>query len=277
MAAMTKLADRAEGVIAAKVAEDFAHAVGVAGLAAATACFGRTTVTRLAALPGHSGYNRARGFNLDDVDQLPAICSFFTDAGLPPLIEVWAGDASPALGQQLAHAGFFAAEVNVTLWAEPGSGASAADPEHREIGPHAIELHELTAEEDDAGYLDTLFRGYGLSTEPLSAEQTMMAIEHRSPQLRRYLAYVGGRPAAAAALYIGPEGTYFAGAATIPAMRGRGCQSALIRRRLRDAGTVTQPVFVTTAFDSSSQSNLQRHGFQIVHTRALWRRIPTGT
>jgi hypothetical protein len=104
-----------------------------------------------------------------------------------------------------------------------------------------------------------------------------MAIEHRSTHLRRYLAYVDGRPAAAAALYPGSQGTYFAGAATIPTMRGRGCQSALIRRRLGDAAAAAHPAVVTTAFDSPSQSNLQRHGFGIVHTRTLWRRLPTGT
>jgi hypothetical protein len=67
--------------------------------------------------PGNPAYNKARGFNLHDVDHLPAIVE------LSPLIEVWAGDASPALGQRLAHAGFYAAEVNGTLRAEPGSGA----------------------------------------------------------------------------------------------------------------------------------------------------------
>jgi hypothetical protein len=99
----------------------------------------------------------------------------------------------------------------------------------------------------------------------------MMAIEHRSPGLRRYLAYVDDQPAAAAALYTTPRNAYFAGAATIPAMRNRGCQSALIRRRLRDA-TAGQ-VVVTTAFGSPSQANLQRLGFTIEHTRTLWRRL----
>jgi hypothetical protein len=34
-----------------------------------------------------------------------------------------------------------------------------------------------------------------------------------------------------------------------------------------------QSVVVTTAFGSPSQANLQRLGFALVHTRALWRRL----
>jgi hypothetical protein len=101
----------------------------------------------------------------------------------------------------------------------------------------------------------------------------MMAIEHRSPRLRRYLAYASGRPAAAGGLYAAGRQCYLAGAATVPGLRGRGCQGALIRRRLRDAAAVADQVVVTTAFGSPSQANLERLGFAVVHTRTLWRRL----
>jgi len=263
---MRQVADEAEKVITAKIDEDFAHADTDPSLASASARFGRTTATRLGALPGHPAYNKARGFNNDDVGHLDAICAFFTDAALQPLIEVWAGDASAALGRRLARAGFYAAEVNVTLQTATGAQASTRpDP--------AIAIREVTADEDDSVYLDTLFHGYGLNTKGSSPQQAMMTIEHRSPRLRRYVAHVGGRPAAAAALYTTPQRAYFAGAATLPSMRGRGCQRALIQRRLRDAAATANDVVVTTAFGSPSQTNLQRLGFGIVHTRALWRRL----
>jgi N-acetylglutamate synthase-like GNAT family acetyltransferase len=265
IAGMGQHADEAEMVITAKIDEDFARAATDPSLAAAKACFGHTTATWLAALPGHPAYNKARGFNNDDIDQLEAICAFFTDAALLPLIEVWAGDASASLGRRLAYAGFYAAEVNVTLQAQPSQPSSTTTPDP------GIEIREVAASDDDTVYLKTLFNGYGLSTEPVSPQQTMMAIEHRSPHLRRYLAYVDDQPAAAAALYTTQRGAYFAGAATIPAMRHRGCQSALIRRRLHDAAATAQQIAVTTAFGSPSQANLQRLGFSIAHTRTVWR------
>jgi hypothetical protein len=89
----------------------------------------------------------------------------------------------------------YAAEVNVTLRAQPGRAASTPTPDRRRI-----ELRELAASDDDTVYLDTLFQGYGLHSESVSTQQTMMTIEHRSPHLRRYLAYLDSQPAAAAAL-----------------------------------------------------------------------------
>jgi len=270
MASMRQLAREAERVVTAKIAEDFGHAVAVSDLGAATACFGRTTVTRLAALPMHRAYNKARGFTIDDVEHLPAVCAFFIEAGIPPLIEVWAGDTSAVLERRLTDAGFHPADINVTLQTEPGQSTSPTTENH-----HSIELREIATSDDDTVYLDTLFRGYGLHNEPTSTQQTMMAIEHRTPHLRRYLAYVEDQPAAAAALYTTPDGAYLAGAATVPAMRNRGCQGALIKRRLHDAATAHR-IVVTTASGSPSQANLIRHGFHIVHTRTLWRQ-PTET
>jgi hypothetical protein len=263
---MDHLAFAAESVITAKIAEDFGRAETVPSLGAATASFGRTTATRLAALPGHLAYNKARGFNLEDLDHLSGICAFFDDAGVEPRIEVWSGDASAALSRHLTEAGFHAAAVNVTLHRRRGPSASETGPDSSGIAVREV----VTGSDDEAVYLDTLLHGYGLHTRPGSFQQTMMTIEHRGSNLRRYLASVEGRPAAAAAVYTAPTGTYLAGAATVATMRNRGCQGALIRRRLRDAAAVANPVVVTTAVGSPSQANLERHGFRVAHTRTLW-------
>jgi hypothetical protein len=262
---MGQQTNEAEMIITAKIEEDFARAATETGLAAAQARFGRTTATRLAALPGHPAYNKARGFNNDDIDDLGAICAFFTDVALLPVVEVWARDASAALGRRLAHAGFYAAEVNVTLQAQPGRpySTSTSDP--------GMEIREVATGDADTIYLNTLFDGYGLSPDAPAPQRTMMAIEHRSPHLRRYLAYIDDQPAAAAALCTTRQRAYLAGAATVPTMRNRGCQSALIQRRLRDAAPTAPQIVATTAFGSPSLANLQRLGFTIAHTRTLWR------
>jgi hypothetical protein len=263
---MSQRAAEAETVITSKISEDFARAARNRELGAAQARFGQVTATRLAALPGHAAYNKARGFSHEDGERLAEICDFFAAAAVPPVIEVWAGDASAALGQRLARAGFYAAEVNATLAAVAGRPVPARGP-----GTEA-DVREVMAD-DDTVYLDTLSEGYGLGADESRLTRMMMAAEHRSPRLRRYLAYQDGRPAAAGGLYAAGRQCYRAGAATVPALRGRGSQSALIRRRLRDAASAAHPVVVTTAFGSPSQANLERLGFAIVHTRTLWRRL----
>jgi N-acetylglutamate synthase-like GNAT family acetyltransferase len=270
MTGMGQRAEPIEAVITHKLDGDFAQAGRDRGLGAARGRFGRTTATRLAALPGHPAYNKARGFNLDDAGHLAAICAFFAQAGVPPRIEVWAGDASAPLGRCLAEAGFYAAEAGATLVAP--LAAPLAAPSWAYAPDPRVQVREV--EGDDTVYLDTLFEGYGLGGQATRIQRAMMTIEHRSPHLRRYLAYLDGRPAAAAGLYTTGQRCYLAGAATLPEMRGHGCQSALIRRRLQDAAAMSgQSVVVTTAFGSPSQANLQRLGFALVHTRALWRRL----
>ena len=91
-----------------------------------------------------------------------------------------------------------------------------------------------------------------------------------------FLAAVDGIPAGTAAMAI------FSGAATcfadstIPAMRGRGVQAALIRERLRDAGgRGCDLATACTAPGTQSQRNYERQGFQVAYTKAgMWRERP---
>ncbi len=60
------------------------------------------------------------------------------------------------------------------------------------------------------------------------------------------------------------------GAATTPAFRRRGVQSALLSARLSDAGAAGADIaVVTTSPGSRSQQNVQRKGFQLLYTRAI--------
>ena len=60
------------------------------------------------------------------------------------------------------------------------------------------------------------------------------------------------------------------GAATAPAHRRRGVQSALLRAGLADAAEAGCDIaVVTTAPGSKSQQNVQRQGFHLLYTRAI--------
>ena len=61
-----------------------------------------------------------------------------------------------------------------------------------------------------------------------------------------------------------------AGAATAPAHRRRGIQTALLSARLADAAAAGCDVAViTTQPGSKSQQNAQRRGFDLLYTRAV--------
>jgi hypothetical protein len=91
---------------------------------------------------------------------------------------------------------------------------------------------------------------------------------HQSPC---FLAELNGQPAAAGGLCIHEGVALFAGAATIPAMRRRGMQSALLQERLRYAFDQGCDLAMMVAeAGSESQRNAERQGFQIAYTRFKW-------
>jgi len=60
------------------------------------------------------------------------------------------------------------------------------------------------------------------------------------------------------------------GAATAPAHRRQGVQTALLSARLADAAAAGCDIaVVTTQPGSKSQQNMQRQGFDLLHTRAV--------
>jgi GNAT superfamily N-acetyltransferase len=87
-----------------------------------------------------------------------------------------------------------------------------------------------------------------------------------------FLAEVDGQPGAAAALSIHEGVALFAGAATVPELRRRGLQGALLTQRLRHAAARGCDLMMMVAeAGSESQRNAQRKGFRIAYTRTKWR------
>jgi GNAT superfamily N-acetyltransferase len=90
-----------------------------------------------------------------------------------------------------------------------------------------------------------------------------------------YLARRDGTIAGGGSIRIAARLAQLAGAATLPAHRRRGVQSALMRARLLDA--VRQGcdlAVVTTEPASKSQENVQRAGFSLLYSRAVLIRRP---
>ena len=86
----------------------------------------------------------------------------------------------------------------------------------------------------------------------------------------RYLARYDGHVAGGASLRMDGGVAQLTGAATLPAYRRRGIQTALFTRRLHDAASAGCNIaVVTTQPGSKSQQNAQRQGFDLLYTRAI--------
>jgi GNAT superfamily N-acetyltransferase len=87
-----------------------------------------------------------------------------------------------------------------------------------------------------------------------------------------FLAEYRGEPAAAGALCLHEGVALFAGAGTVPHLRRRGLQNALLEARLRFAFERGCDLAMMVAeIGSRSQRNAERQGFRIVYTRTKWR------
>jgi hypothetical protein len=82
---------------------------------------------------------------------------------------------------------------------------------------------------------------------------------------------VNGQAVAAATLYLHHGVGYLADATTNPSFRRRGFQSALLRRRIRDAGASgADLVFSGATPFSTSHRNMERAGMRVQFVRSLW-------
>lgn len=133
---------------------------------------------------------------------------------------------------------------------------------------------------ESAIWIDTVISGFlqpdvfdgPASHESISREVMERIFSDRAatPGFERYLARLDGLVAGGASLRVEDGVAQLNGAATLPAQRRRGVQSALLRHRLAEAARRGCDVaVVTTQPGSTSQANVQRAGFALLYARAI--------
>jgi GNAT superfamily N-acetyltransferase len=87
-----------------------------------------------------------------------------------------------------------------------------------------------------------------------------------------FLAEVDGKGGAAGVLSLYEGVALFAGSSTVPELRRRGLQGALLERRMRYAADAGCDLAMMVAeAGSGSQKNAERKGFRVGYTRVKWR------
>jgi hypothetical protein len=152
--------------------------------------------------------------------------------------------------------------------------------------PQGLEI-SAPGETDGNAWLDTVVTGFahpdavpgGESHEsyPREAIEQAMTDMAQAPGCLRYLArfHDEGAIAGGGAMRVCEGVAQLCGSATLPALRRRGVQTALLARRLLDARSSGCDIAViTTQPGSKSQHNAQRHGFTLLYCRAILVRTP---
>lgn len=201
-----------------------------------------------------------------DDEQLDEVIAFLRDKGVAPIrIDVSPFAQNASLLRGLAERGFRHTGFQVALYGAP-------DQIGRRTPPGAVEVRSAETEEDIAwlAWLNPLvFELSGPTWERWMADEMQTTARH--PQWRSYVAYIDGQRAAGAQVRIdgGTGSLWMAG--TLPQFRGRGAQSALIARRAADALAAGCDLLVTqTDVGTISQCNMERAGFRIAYTKAIY-------
>lgn len=205
-------------------------------------------------------------FETPDASSLEVLERFFFDHGAAAVFEV-SPLAGVAVLDLLCGRGYRPIEISNVLYRTIELPSSDNDPAvtARVIRPHEA---QLWAEISAKGWSEE----YPEQMEMMRQFGALISAREECPC---FLAELEGEPGAAGVLNVHEGVAAFGGAATIPEMRRRGLQSALLRERMRYAFEHGCDLAAMTALaGSNSQRNAERLGFRIAYTRVKWRLAP---
>jgi GNAT superfamily N-acetyltransferase len=219
-----------------------------------------------------SPYNKVAGLGFGGVPDAPALDEIeraFAACGSPVQVEL-AHLGDPAILAVLAARGYrlesFENVLGRALTDEPGR-----------VMPPGVEVR-LSTEDESEAWLDVVAEGsahpdtQGVPWHEEFSREAIIEAERDSTAAGcvRYAALRDGVVVGGATMRMAEGVAQLTGAATVPAHRRRGVQTALLAARLADAaaGGCDVAVIITPP-GSKSQQNAQRQGFDLLYTRAV--------
>ena len=186
--------------------------------------------------------------------------------------------ADPALHRQLVQRGYTPSGFENVLGHPLHDVVSPSGDDITVARLSASDLETLAAVMAE-GFMNPDTGGVGGDELP-PADQIRQAFmgTWRTAGFRGYIARIGNAMVGGGVLRIDQGVAQFSGAATLPAFRRRGVQTALLRARLADAARAGCDIaVVVTQPASKSQQNVQREGFSLLYARQLLVKLPPGS
>lgn len=223
--------------------------------------FGGATAYYVREMPWGS-FNTVKGIRVEHIDYIDEIISFFRERNRPFQFEITPANSSNELLSYLSDRGFRHSSFHTVLYGVP----SVEEPTYAE----GIAIRELKADEFELyGKLHCL--GTGLNVDGAGYVADNNRVLYDQPGWRFYIGFVDDHPAGVAVMYMQDGTASLTFAATIPAFRRCGLQTAFLHKRCYDAAIAQCDLVVSqAAYASISQNNMERVGLRIGYTRAVW-------
>ena len=209
------------------------------------------------------------GFEPIDISLLDTVEEAFASTATPVRIEL-ASLANPEVGALLTRRGYVLQGFENVL----AKSLPAEEPSSTEVSIVRV------VDSESAQWVDVLAASFaepdtfdGPAVDEPVDRAALDAIFGQISEINglvRYFARRNNDVAGGAAIRIAEGMAQLCGAATLPAHRRRGVQTALLQHRLADAGRAgCDMAVVTTQPGSVSQQNVQRQGFELLYCRAI--------
>lgn len=222
--------------------------------------------------PG-SPLNKVAGLGFEGLPAEPELAGIeaeYARRACPVRVEL-SSLADPSFGAFLTRRGYVLEGFEDVLGLKlPGAGLPPA-PEGVRVRPSGEDELELWLDVTVKGFLAPDEQGVP-SNESFEEEVLRRVVGDfvRADGMTRYLAERAGEPAGGGSLRLADGIAQLCGAATLPAHRRRGVQTALLAERLAAAARAgCDLAVVTTQPGSKSQENVRRRGFALLYTRAV--------
>jgi GNAT superfamily N-acetyltransferase len=223
-----------------------------------------------------SPYNKVAGLGFGGVPDQAALSEIekaFAAHGSPTQVEL-AHLADPEIGALLSARGYQLESFENVL-----GRALTGDIER--VTPPGIEVRP-SGEDEFAAWLDVVAEAtvhpdtQGVPWHEEFPREVIIEAELDSAEAGdvRYAALRDGVLAGGATMRLAGGIAQLTGAATLPAHRRHGIQSALLSARLADAAAGCDVATIIVQPGSKSQQNAQRQGFDLLYTRAVLVRHP---
>lgn len=202
-------------------------------------------------------------------EQLDAVLAFYRQRGLSAAIEVC--PYNPSLLKLCAASGLKPAWFTSVLVAFPNTPLPESPSPDPDLRLHVLVPGDLLIEEWSHSYVSA----FQWDERSRKAGFQLAAATVGTPGMTCYAVCLGARVIGGGALYVESGAANLHGAWVLPAYRGRGAQSLLVRQRLADAVRAgCDVVTVQTGVGTASQRNLERLGFRLAYTRVVMHTEP---
>ena len=199
-------------------------------------------------------YGEVTAVQLDEVEE------FFRSRGVPSTA-VLSPLADESVRKLLGERGYGIGEFNTVL-------IRRVDPKEPLSLPPGVVIEQVTPETEKP-WMSAIAKGF--ETELVVAESVFGGFA-ALPGAMAFLARIEDKVVGGCGGRAIPEARIaaFFGTSTVPEYRGRGVQTALIAKRLHEAGLAgCEYAVVSTHPGTGSQRNMQRRGFHVAYTKAV--------